>query len=30
MKMVNAKGEALYYNCVDKAGKTQYVLKGTR
>ena len=28
MKMVNAKGEAIYYNCVEKAGKTQYVLKG--
>lgn len=27
MKMVNAKGEALYYNIVEKNGKVQYVMK---
>lgn len=27
MKMVNAKGEALYYNVVQKNGKVQYVMK---
>lgn len=26
--MVNAKGEALYYNIVTKNGKDQFVLKG--
>ena len=28
MKMVNDKGEALYYNIVNKGGKDQFVLKG--
>lgn len=28
MKMVNEKGEALYYNVVEKAGRVQYVMKG--
>lgn len=28
MKMINAKGEALYYNIVTKNGKDQFVLKG--
>lgn len=28
MKMVNAKGEAIYYNVVEKSGKIQYVMKG--
>ena len=28
MKMVNAQGEALYYNIVTKNGKDQFVLKG--
>ena len=28
MKMVNAKGEELYYNVVEKAGRVQYVMKG--
>lgn len=28
MKMVNPKGEALYYNIVTKNGKDQFVLKG--
>lgn len=27
MKMVNDKGEALYYNVVQKNGKVQYVMK---
>lgn len=27
-RMENAKGEALYYNVVEKNGKIQYVLKG--
>ena len=27
-RMENAKGEALYYNVVEKNGKVQYVLKG--
>lgn len=27
-RMENAKGEALYYNGVEKNGKVQYVLKG--
>ncbi len=28
MKMANAKGEAVYYNIVEKNGKLQYVVKG--
>lgn len=28
MKMVNPKGEAVYYNIVKKGGKTQYVIRG--
>ena len=28
MKMVNAKGEAVYYNIVTKGGKDQFVVKG--
>ena len=28
MKMINAKGESIYYNVVEKSGKIQYVMKG--
>ncbi len=28
MHMVNAKGEAVYYNMVTKNGKDQFVIKG--
>lgn len=28
MKMVNEKGEAVYYNLVNKNGKDQYIIKG--
>ena len=28
MKMVNPKGEAVYYNIVEKGGKVQYVIRG--
>ena len=28
MKMVNGRGEAVYYNVVEKAGKLQFVVKG--
>lgn len=28
MKMMNAKGEAIYYNPVVKNGKDQYIIKG--
>lgn len=28
MKMMNAKGEAVYYNPVVKNGKDQYIIKG--
>ena len=28
MKLANAKGEAVYYNIVEKNGKLQYVVKG--
>ena len=28
MKMVNNKGEAVYYNIVSKGGKDQFVVKG--
>ena len=28
MKMINAKGESIYYNVVEKGGKIQYVMKG--
>ena len=27
MKMVNAAGEVVYYNCVDKGGQVRYVIK---
>ena len=28
MRLVNGKGEAIYYNLVEKNGKLQYVVKG--
>lgn len=28
MKMINPKGEAVYYNIVTKGGKDQFVVKG--
>ena len=28
MRMANAKGEAVYFNVVEKNGKLQYVVKG--
>ena len=28
MKMANGKGEAVYYNIVEKNGKLQFVVKG--